>query len=51
MLTALCATENSRTYDEWRQENKAFAEAIRNCDEETYQEITAILEAVGLLHE
>ena len=50
-MSTLCATEKSRTYDEWRRENEAFADAIKNCDNETYEKIISILEAAGLLHE
>lgn len=45
------ATEKSRTSEEWRRENEAFAAAIQNCDEATYAEIISILKAAGLLHE
>lgn len=50
-MSTFCATEKSRTSEEWRRENEAFAEAIKNCDEETYEKITSILRAAGLLHE
>lgn len=45
------ATEKSRSHEDWRRENEAFADAIQNCDEATYAEITSILRAAGLLHE
>ena len=37
--------------DNRSQENEAFLEAIKNCDDETYKEIISILTAKGLLHE
>lgn len=45
------ATEKSRTSEEWRRENEAFADAIQNCDEATYKKIISILAEAGLLHE
>lgn len=45
------ATEKSRTSEEWRRENEAFAAAIKNCDEATYEKIISILIKAGLLHE
>ena len=48
----LIERKDSRIYeDRRREENEAFAEAIKICDAETFKEITSILEAAGLLHE
>ena len=45
------ATEKSRTSEEWRRENEAFAAAIQNCDDETYEKIIAILTNANLLND
>ena len=44
----LIERKDSRIYeDRRREENEAFAEAIKICDAETFKEITSILEAAG----
>lgn len=39
-----CRNEDNRS-----QENEAFLEAVKNCDDETYKEIISILTEAGLL--
>lgn len=39
-----------RDKDNRSHENEVFLEAIKNCDDKTYKEITSILTAKGLLH-
>ena len=41
----------SRTDYDRHKENEAFLEAIKNCDDDTYQAVISILEEAELLHE
>lgn len=46
----LIERKDSRVFeDRRRDENEAFAETIKNCDDETYKKITSILKEAGLL--
>ena len=45
--TAVC----SRTIYDRHIENEAVLEALKNCDDDTYEAVISILEEAGLLHE
>lgn len=45
--TAVC----SRTIHDRHIENEVFLEAIKNCDDDTYEAVISILEEAGLLPE
>ena len=44
VITTLRHNEDNRSH-----ENEAFLEAVKNCDDETYEEIISILTEAGLL--
>ena len=51
-MAANCvSTICSRTTDDRHIENEAVLEALKKCDDDTYEAVISILKAEGLLHE
>ena len=51
MATPCNTTVCSRTEFDRRIENEAVLEALKKCDDDTYETVISILKAEGLLHE
>lgn len=51
-MTVIETTTNcTRAAEDLRRENEAILEALKNCDNDTYNAVTSILREAGLLHE
>ena len=51
-MSATCSTAVcSRTIYVRHKENEAVLEALKKCDDDTYEAVISILEEAGLLHE
>ena len=50
-MLVILGTDRSQSATDRQRENEAFLEAIKNCDDDTYQKVISILREAGLLRE